>query len=215
MLTMRIIALGVVLACTVRGSAATPPARPIIGLLTVPNFLQYPTEDAATLPFNAECWIPASYVKLIEAGGARVAPLPCTGSWADFTAVVQSVNGFLFGGLYTDYLYPNNTGAVVCSPRVDGFAAAVESRLALFVSCAQQQRRMASAASLSWIMSFNQISKASISRCLRFAWATWCELLVASSPLLGAAHSLTRSVHLSVRCGADDIILHQRCDGPL
>jgi hypothetical protein len=127
----------------VRAMAAA--ARPTIGLLTVPNFLQYPTENAATLPFAADCFVPASYVKLIEAGGARVVPLPCTGDmvrartvpvprntrrhrvwlrrvwlrrvWlrrvaslqTAFKELVASVNGFLFTGMYTDYLFPNSS----------------------------------------------------------------------------------------------------------
>ncbi len=140
--------------------------RPIIGLLTVPNFLQFPGEQvcptaaphpkgdgkgdgkddaerglvrgwptpcwqlttapppptqhqwhphphcrlhcpnspgtlaqATTLPFPADCFVPEGYVKLLESGGSRVVPLPCTGPWDDFTALVASVNGFLFTGM--------------------------------------------------------------------------------------------------------------------
>ena len=46
---------------------------------------------------------------MIEAGGARAALLPCTGDWSAFKAMVSSVNGFLFTGMYTEYAFPNNT----------------------------------------------------------------------------------------------------------
>jgi hypothetical protein len=64
--------------------------RPIIGLLTVPNFLQFPGEQATTLPYTADCFVPAGYVKVIEAGGARAVPLPCTGDWDEFKTLVAS-----------------------------------------------------------------------------------------------------------------------------
>jgi len=88
--------------------------RPIIGLLTVPTTQQCPNEPAATGsilgPLNAEyrCYIPAGYAKLIEMTAARVVLLPCNIN-AKFINAVQSVNGFLLTGMFTDYQCEDTT----------------------------------------------------------------------------------------------------------
>jgi len=88
--------------------------RPIIGLLTVPTQQQCPNEPAATGsilgPLNAEyrCYIPAGYAKLIEMTAARVVLLPCNIN-AKFINAVQSVNGFLLTGMFTDYQCEDTT----------------------------------------------------------------------------------------------------------
>ncbi len=96
--------------------------RPIIGVLTVPTYKTWSGDPAPTRPslgpdgdaFN--CYIPAGYVKMIEAGGARAALIPCDGDWDEFTQIVESLNGFLFSGMYTDYV----TGKPDCAKTTYG-----------------------------------------------------------------------------------------------
>jgi len=59
--------------------------RPVIGILSQPN-------DSHTQ------YIAASYVKYLEAAGARVVPIFYNNSVADITALVNSINGVLFPG---------------------------------------------------------------------------------------------------------------------
>eukprot|EP00936_MAST-01D_sp_MAST-1D-sp1_P002566 g2566.t1 len=97
----RLLLAGVVL-------AANTTDRPTIGILTVPTQRQCVHEleatGAALGPLNSQfaCMIPMGYVKLVEMGQARAVLLPCRVN-DRLRALVQSVNGFLFTGMFTDY----------------------------------------------------------------------------------------------------------------
>lgn len=59
--------------------------RPIVGILTLPNYFpQWP---------QYRSYFPASYVKWLEGGGARVVPIPFTTPEADVRALFPSLNG--------------------------------------------------------------------------------------------------------------------------
>ena len=98
-------------ALLVAGSNEAAPVstnRPIIGILTVPTQQQCVDEPEVTGaglgPLNSDyhCFVPMGYVKLIEMGQARAVLLPCRVN-DRFRALVKSVNGFLFTGMFTDY----------------------------------------------------------------------------------------------------------------
>ena len=73
-------------------STASTNLRPIIGILTQPT-----TGSPPIVPFG-HSYLVASYVKWVEAAGARVVPLPYDASTATLTALLQSLNGVLFTG---------------------------------------------------------------------------------------------------------------------
>ena len=64
-------------------------ARPIIGILTLPN-------DVDTTLGHS--YFPASYVKFLEGGGARVVPIPYDQPLATTQAMLKNLNGALFTG---------------------------------------------------------------------------------------------------------------------
>jgi len=66
--------------------------RPIIGVLTHPPIA----------PLIADGFIVASYVKWIEAGGARVTVIPVNASSTEIERLFNSVNGILFTGGATE-----------------------------------------------------------------------------------------------------------------
>ena len=86
---------------------------PVIGVLTVPTFQQCPHEPAdtgaehlGTLALDYDCYVPLSYVKMVEAAGARVVLLPCRVNDLNrdrFLSLLASVNGFLISGMFSDY----------------------------------------------------------------------------------------------------------------
>ena len=89
-------------------TSATGDTWPIIGILSVPNYKQYPGDPAGVFPPPLghdvySCFVPAGYVKLVESGMGRAAILPCDGPWDEFESMVSSVNGFMFSGMFTDY----------------------------------------------------------------------------------------------------------------
>ncbi len=78
------------LACAaVAASAQT--TRPLIGILTLPNDLGGPFTGYRS-------YFPASYVKFVEAGGARAVPIPYTSTQAELQQLLPYLNGFLFTG---------------------------------------------------------------------------------------------------------------------
>ena len=79
-----------------RGASAKPPpsattARPIIGVLTLPN-------DLPPALSTYSSYFLASYVKWLESGGARVAPIRYDGPPAETRALLASLNGALLTG---------------------------------------------------------------------------------------------------------------------
>ena len=79
-------ALLLALGCT----AALATERPIIGILPMPN-----TAYSASLGAS---FFPASYVKFLESGGARVVPIPFDLPPASLAALLSQINGALFTG---------------------------------------------------------------------------------------------------------------------
>jgi len=65
--------------------------HPIIGIMTLP------CDDSSMCGSSTE-YFPASYVKSIEAGGARVVPIHYTQSKADIEDLLSHLNGVLFTG---------------------------------------------------------------------------------------------------------------------
>ncbi|XP_043545233.1 gamma-glutamyl hydrolase-like isoform X1 [Chiloscyllium plagiosum] len=63
--------------------------RPIIGVLA--------QESNNVIPFG-KSYIPASYVKILESAGARVAPISTKLTEAEYTELLHSINGVLFPG---------------------------------------------------------------------------------------------------------------------
>ena len=61
--------------------------RPIVGVLTLPNSM---TKDKS--------YFPASYVKWLESGGVRVAPIPYDIAPSQLTTLLKQLNGALFTG---------------------------------------------------------------------------------------------------------------------
>eukprot|EP00128_Syssomonas_multiformis_P012169 Colp12_sorted_trinity150504_noHs@30934 len=66
--------------------------RPIIGMFTQPN-----TEEEVFLPFG-NSYLPASYVKWVESGGARVAPIHYNMTTEELEVLFPKLNGLLMPG---------------------------------------------------------------------------------------------------------------------
>jgi gamma-glutamyl hydrolase len=66
----------------------SPNTRPVIGILTLPY----------SGPYNGTSYFPASYVKWVESGGARVVPIHYDASPVDILNTLRSINGALFTG---------------------------------------------------------------------------------------------------------------------
>lgn len=49
-------------------------------------------------PSGGNSYFPASYVKWLESGGARVVPIPYDSAPADLSALLKQINGALFTG---------------------------------------------------------------------------------------------------------------------
>jgi len=64
--------------------------RPIVGILSMPN-TAYPASLGAS-------FFPASYVKFLEAGGARVVPIPFDLPSGQLQTLLSQINGALFTG---------------------------------------------------------------------------------------------------------------------
>jgi len=74
--------------------------RPIIGILTLPNYHpEYPSVS----------FLVASYVKWIESGGARVVPILYNSTTEELQTTVSYVNGVLFTGGGTGFVNPNGS----------------------------------------------------------------------------------------------------------
>jgi gamma-glutamyl hydrolase len=86
--TSRLAALAVLAASALAQAPANP--QPIIGILTLPND-GYPKTSGAQ-------YFPASYVKWLEAGGARVVPLRYDAPAAATRNLLRQINGALFTG---------------------------------------------------------------------------------------------------------------------
>lgn len=119
--------------------------RPIIGILTVPTFQQCTDEPAATgaalgpLSDHYDCYVPAAYVKLVEAAGARVALLPCRVN-DHFQRIMRSVNGFLLTGMFTDYQCRSAGSARELTPYGEAGRAVIQhvqasQNIPLFAEC--------------------------------------------------------------------------------
>ena len=65
-------------------------SRPIIGILSMPNSVYAPS--------LGNSFFPASYVKFLEGGGARVVPIPYDLPSDKLTALLSQINGALFTG---------------------------------------------------------------------------------------------------------------------
>ena len=63
--------------------------RPIVGILSMPS-------EYASHP--GDSFLPASYVKFLEQGGARVVPIPYDLSPSNLSSLLASINGALFTG---------------------------------------------------------------------------------------------------------------------
>eukprot|EP00958_Prasinococcus_capsulatus_P029974 scaffold7830_cov376-Prasinococcus_capsulatus_cf.AAC.5 len=63
--------------------------RPLVGILSQPD---------EHLPEGASSYIAASYVKLVEASGARAVPILCNATTAQLTNLFHSVNALLLPG---------------------------------------------------------------------------------------------------------------------
>ena len=74
--------------------------RPIVGIAGVPNDLD---------PSAGTAWIPASYVKYIEAAGARVVPIPYDAPLSTTLALLKNINGVLFTGGSDDFFTANGS----------------------------------------------------------------------------------------------------------
>lgn len=87
--------IAVLTACVSLCAAGSKPQqlnyRPIIGVLAQENF---PGDQFATAP----TYIAASYVKYLEAGGARVAPIRINQTEEEYTKIFNSINGLLLPG---------------------------------------------------------------------------------------------------------------------
>ena len=72
---------------------------PVIGILSVPCLPQIAAHDCPSWTgVNAKSYIAASYVKFLEAGGAKVVPILSTNSLEDVSKLVLQLNGVLFTG---------------------------------------------------------------------------------------------------------------------
>ena len=142
-----LLALLLVSSLEVHASTAATAAAPLIGVLTVPTFKQCPQEPAATgadlgsLAEDYDCYVPLSYVKMVEAAGAQAALLPCRVN-DRFRALLASVNGFLISGMYSDYQCRNapRTEPSTLTPYGEAGRAVIEHVLArsdvpLFAEC--------------------------------------------------------------------------------
>jgi len=78
-----------------------PLCRPIIGILSMPN-------DVTGFE-SSQSYFPASYVKWLEAAGARVVPLPFTASADETRAMLTNINGALFTGGGSDFTNPDGS----------------------------------------------------------------------------------------------------------
>ena len=74
---------------------------PVIGILAKPSeYTQYPIND-----WN---YLAASYVKYVEAAGARVVPVQWDLPLANLTRIMRSLNGFLITGGSAAIVHPDN-----------------------------------------------------------------------------------------------------------
>eukprot|EP00483_Globobulimina_turgida_P006603 UN06613 len=72
---------------------------PVIGILSVPCLPQVASRDCPSWTnVKANSYIAASYVKFLEAGGAKVVPILSTDSIEDVSQLVLQLNGVLFTG---------------------------------------------------------------------------------------------------------------------
>ena len=72
---------------------------PVIGILSVPCLPQIAASDCPSwVGFKASSYIAASYVKFLEAGGAKVVPILSTDSLENVSKLVLTLNGVLFTG---------------------------------------------------------------------------------------------------------------------
>mmetsp|Transcript_104082 Transcript_104082/g.293503 ORF Transcript_104082/g.293503 Transcript_104082/m.293503 type:complete len:335 (+) Transcript_104082:201-1205(+) len=76
------------------GLAGARDDRPIIGILTQP----FGTESGTNASAEGISYIAASYVKLVESGGARVAPIYYDSSDAELQTMFSQINGLIFPG---------------------------------------------------------------------------------------------------------------------
>jgi gamma-glutamyl hydrolase len=106
-------------AATAAAWSADP--RPIIGILTLPN--------TAYAKSHGYSYFPASYVKWVESGGARVVPIPYDLSSVELAKLVRSINGALFTGGSASFFSPKGdltqfaaTASLIFNVSVDAFA---------------------------------------------------------------------------------------------
>ena len=71
---------------------------PIIGILSLPCYVEPHNCAPEQVDFNATTYIPASYVKWLEGGGARVVPLLSDADHNDVQKLLSTLNGVLFTG---------------------------------------------------------------------------------------------------------------------
>lgn len=97
-------AIAAVAAAGVRGQGAgnssTFNNRPIIGILSLPS---------DNPGYTNTSYFPASYVKWLEAAGARVVPIPYTMPAAELSTLLGSLNGALFTGGGANFFNPDGS----------------------------------------------------------------------------------------------------------
>ena len=103
-------------------TAAAADPRPIIGILTLPN--------DAYAKVHGYSYFPASYVKWVESGGARVVPIPYDLPAGELKKLLSSLNGALFTGGAASFFTPEGdltqfaaTASLVFNESVKSFAA--------------------------------------------------------------------------------------------
>jgi gamma-glutamyl hydrolase len=84
-------AVSVACLCVAMGVRAQVNTRPIVGIMTLPC-------DDPSMCGSAAEYFPASYVKSLEAGGARVVPIHYTQPKAALLDLLSHLNGVLFTG---------------------------------------------------------------------------------------------------------------------
>ncbi len=71
---------------------------PVIGVLTLPCNEDTQNCEMENITFNATTYLPASYIKWIEGGGAEIIPLLSDMDQTDMRNIISQINGILFTG---------------------------------------------------------------------------------------------------------------------
>ncbi|KAJ9577323.1 hypothetical protein L9F63_006106, partial [Diploptera punctata] len=92
--------------------------RPIIGILTHELSYKYPLDLSNPMEKkyngNHRSYIAASYVKFVEAAGARVIPIWINRSESYYKKIMSSINGVLWPGGAAEFDFPDGYAAAGC-----------------------------------------------------------------------------------------------------